>query len=247
MRRFLLLPLLAFLAMAAGPAEEAERLIGAGQEREAFALVERAAAVNDPGAIDFLAWFYDEGRVVAQDRGRAAALYRRAAERGHANAQWRLGVMLDRGEGVRADPAEAARWFRRAMAQNLGRAHTSLAVMYANGRGMPQDYGEAMRHYRAGAELGEPHGFFGIGVLHLQGEGVRRDPGEAFAWFAVAASLGFESAQEAMDEADLDEPAIIRAIARANAIVRETGVRAPEIRYDSGTGPEPDTRPAPIA
>src|SRR5262245_49647955 len=123
--RIPLLALLAFFLIAATPAEEAERLLGQGQDRPAFELIERAAAGGDVEAVDYLGWFYDNGRAVAQDQPRAVGLYRQAAERGNSHAQWRLGVMLDLGEGVTENPAEALSWIRRSAAQNYARAHVS--------------------------------------------------------------------------------------------------------------------------
>jgi hypothetical protein len=243
MRRLLLLPLFAFFAVAAGPAEEARRLLDAGQEREAFEMAERAAALDDLGAIHLLGWFYDEGRVVAQDDARAAGLYRRAAERGHAESQWRLGVLHDAGEGVRDDPAEAVRLFRRAAAQGFARAHTSMGVMHATGRGVPRDYGEAMRSYREGARLGDAHGFYGVAVLYGRGEGVPTDPIEAFAWAAVSASMGDEEGERVVQSVPLDPASMERAVARANEIIRETGADAPLIQFRS----EAEERPAPVA
>lgn len=249
MRR-LLLPLLAALSIAAGPAEEAQRLWEAGQEREAFELVERGAAVGDAEATDQLAWFYETGSVVEQDMARAASLYRRAAERGFAPAQWRLGVMLDQGEGVEEDPREAVTWFVRAAALGSTDALTSLAVMHATGRGVAQNYPEAMRLYREAALRGNRHGFYGVGVMFAYGQGVRADPVEAFAWLAVAASMGDEDAPPQMDRLDLDDRSLAAAVARANRIVEETGADAPTIVVGPDgdeEGREPaERRPNPI-
>lgn len=248
MRRLLLLPLLAFLVIAAGPAEESDRLLRAGQEQEAFAVVERGAAVGDIDSIDRLAWFYDNGEVVARDQPRAATLYRRAAEAGNSHAQWRLGVMLDMGEGVRSDPEEAVRWFVRAAAAGEVNAVTSLAVMHANGRGVRRDFAEAMRLYRDAAGRGGAHGFYGVGVMYALGQGVRTDPVEAVAWLAVAASLGIEDAVGAISEVGLADGDYPRAVERANAIVRETGVDAPTIVLGpSKAGDAPaEERPVPV-
>ena len=248
MRR--LLPLLAFLAVAAGPpAVDAEQLFQSGRQREAFEMVERGAAAGDVDSIDRLGWFYDNGYVVARDDVRAAALYRRAADGGNAHAQWRLGVMLDLGEGVASNPEEAVQWFRRAVAQGDAAALTSLAVMHATGRGVPQDFAEARRLYREAARLGEPHGFYGVGVLHILGQGVPRDPVEGFAWLAVSASLGDEEAEAMMARLDLEPQDLERAVARANEIVRETGVDAPRIVLGDGKDEAEEAeepRPVPV-
>jgi TPR repeat protein len=227
----------AFATIAAGPAEDARELMEAGREREAFQLIDIAAGQGDVDAIDYLAWFYDAGRVVARDPPRAARLYRQAAERGQRHAQWRLGVMLDTGEGVTADPVAAVSWFRRAAEQGSPNAQVSLGVMFATGRGVPRDYAEAMRRYQAAARLGAPHGFFGVGIMHYQGEGVPADRVEGVAWLAVAATLGDEDAEHAINEAgassEMPSEALERAMARASAIAREHGYRDLDFRFEN--------------
>ncbi len=244
--RLLFMAAAAFASIAAGPAEDARELMEAGREADAFQLVDRAAAQGDAGAINYLAWFYDHGRVVAQDRARAAQLYHRAAEADHRHAQWRYGVMLDLGQGVAADPIAAVSWFRRAADQGSPDAQVSLGVMYATGRGVERDLAEAMRRYRNAARLGAEHGFFGVGIMHYQGEGVPADPVEGLAWLLVAATLGDEEAESAINEAGmsnaLPSDAIERAIARANVISREHGHDGVNVRFenlDEQRGPQP--------
>lgn len=228
------LPFLALLLVAASPASErAQALLDRGQDSEAFAIVE-AAAPTDPEALDFLAWFYDQGRHVTRDSARAAQLYRRAAALGRAHAQWRLGVMLDTGDGVAEDPAEAVRWLRQAAEQDHPEGHASLAVMYANGRGVAQDFAAAMRHYLRSADLGSSAGYYGIGVLFNNGEGVQQDRLEAAAWFLVAASLEDPRAPEALDNLRLDEAEARQVVTRGNALLERFG-RQPNLRL----GPEP--------
>jgi uncharacterized protein len=231
--RLVLLPWLALLLAAASPAaERATALLERGEDQAAFELIE-AAAPDDPEALDYLAWFYDQGRYVPQDRPRAASLYRQAADRGQAHAQWRLGVMLDTGEGVDEDPDEALVWLRRAVAQDHPEGHASLAVMYANARGVERDYDRAMHHYLRSAELGSSGGFFGIGVLHALGQGVAEDRIEAGAWFLIALMLDDDRANGALDELVLNAAETERAVARGNAILERLG-RSERLTYEGG-------------
>lgn len=230
MRR-IVLAAFSLLLIAASPAtDEARRLLDRGEELGAFQLVERASGGGDVDAIDFLAWFYDAGRVVAADKARAARLYRQAAERGHLRAQWRLGVMLDLGEGVAEDPAEAFLWISRAAAQGSALGHASMGTMYANGRGVARDYARSRQHYLEAARLGEAGGFYGVGVLHTHGQGVPEDLEEGLAWMLAAATLGDERAQRAATQFDLDSAATTRAAARANRILTEYG-HADRVRF----------------
>jgi hypothetical protein len=203
----------------------------AGQERQAFELIERAAAAGDVDAVDYLGWFYDHGRVVARDLARAVSHYRRAAEGGQRHAQWRLGVMLDLGEGVAPDPVEAVRWFRKAADQGSSNAIASLAAMYANGRGVAQDFSEAQRLYREAARRTNPAGFFGMGVLFMHGQGVQRDRVESLAWMLAAATLGDERAQDVVPKFGLPVEETERAVTRGNDILQEHGLGNHQIKF----------------
>lgn len=222
MRSFWIL-LSAVCLVAAAPIKDAEDLIRGGKAEEAVTLLEKAAAAGDAESTNHLATLYDDGRGVAQDLVRAAALYRQAAERGNRHAQWRLGVMLDMSEGVGENPAEAVEWFRKAVAQGDRTAMSSLAVMYATGRGVAQDYTEAMRLYKLAAKHGEPHGFFGVAIMHLRGEGVQADPVESLAWMWVASMLGDKQAEKAMPKYGLTAAEMKAAADRANLISRSYG------------------------
>lgn len=235
--RILLLPLLLFLLSGFSTMTDVQELIKAGRMDEAYALSKKQSAVLDPEGDEALAWFYDHGNVVAEDKAEAARLFRRAAEAGRKHSQWRLGVMLDIGEGVRPDPAEAVRWFERSAAQNYSKAYVSLGVMHATGRGVEQDFEESRRMYLAGARLGDAHGFFGVGVLFFLGQGMERDPEESFAWMLVSAALEDEQALERLDKYDLDTAAKHRAAARANEIAREFGLANLNIEFEEEAKP----------
>ncbi|MEG3146346.1 tetratricopeptide repeat protein [Sphingomonas sp. RT2P30] len=153
MRLLFALAMLASLGSAAEVATWRD-LLAHGKTAEALAAVDKSAATNDPEALDFLGWFYDEGRGVAVDKARAATIYRRAAEAGQKHAQWRLGVMLDTGDGVASDPAQAVAWFRKSAAQGFTNAYVSLGVMYSTGRGVPQSYAGALLAYQEAARRG---------------------------------------------------------------------------------------------
>lgn len=222
--RLLALPFAALLLMANGIADRAEALMGEGKEAEAFALVEREAENGDPEAVNYLAWFFDNGRHVAADRARAASLYREAAELGVPYAQWRLGVMIDTGE-TPGEAEEAIALFEKAAAQNFTNAMTSLAVMHATGRGTERDPVAARFYYSMAAAAGNPHAIRGLGVLYLHGEGVDADPMEAAAYFLIAAGFENEEAKTAFDVTTkgFDEADMQKVVARANELLTELG------------------------
>jgi len=221
--RFLFSLVVLIALTAAGPVDDWRALVKAGKDSEALAHVRKAAGTGDPVAIDWLAWFYDEGRVVAADKKKAADYYRQAAEKGEPHAEWRYGVMLDTGEGVVLDSAAAMGWFRKSAAQKFSNAYVSMGVMYSGGRGVDRDYAKALDSYRQAAKLHNIHAFNEIGVVFLNGEGIPPDKIEATAYFIIAATHGDNRAQEQLNSIgnDIGEEGFKRAAARATELSKE--------------------------
>lgn len=224
--RLFVAPAMALFLVANTIGDRAEALMEEGKEAEAFELVRQGAAEGDADAINYLAWFYDNGRYVETDRARAAELYRQAADEGVAFAQWRLGVMIDTGEAP-GTPEEAFALFEKSAAQDFTNAMTSLAVMHATGRGTKRDPMAARYYYSMAAAAGNPHGVRGLGILYLHGEGVDRDPIEASAYFLIAASLGNEQGKESFDVVteDYDDATMKQVAERATELAGELGYR----------------------
>lgn len=221
--RFLFSLLILAALTASGPADDWKKLLEAGKDNKALAQVRKAAATGDATALDWLGWFYDEGRGVAVDKAKAADYYRQAAEKGEPHAQWRYGVMLDTPEGVPLDSATAMGWFRKSAAQGFSNAYVSMGVMYSGGRGVTRDYAKALDCYRQGAKLHNVHAFNEIGIVYLNGEGVPPDRIEALAYFIIAAGDGDTGAKRQIDPLsnDVGEDGVKRAVERANALAAE--------------------------
>jgi TPR repeat protein len=226
MRKTLFLLIAWSLLFGGKSGDEINRLIKADQMEAAFALSEKYAASDDPEGHQALGWFYDQGKFVVQDKGRAADHFRKCADAGLKHCQWKLGVKLDTGDGVAINVNEAFRLLTASAAQNYGLAHASLGLMYATGRGTPVNYSKSMESYRTAAKLGEAHGFFGIGVLYRLGQGVPRDDLRAFAWFLIAHFQGDGQAQGAMNNVGkaFSGDDLQRAVDFANVIVVEFGL-----------------------
>jgi hypothetical protein len=99
---------------------EAQNSVGSGLQAEkryaeALPWYEKAAAQNHALAINSLAYLYDLGLGVAQDRQRAFKLYAKAADLGEAQAMWNIANMLGAGQlGAPPDLAAACVWTLRA-------------------------------------------------------------------------------------------------------------------------------------
>src|SRR5687767_10741261 len=227
--RVVLLALAFFWLTAFSTMEDIRALVKEKKLEQAFRLAEQKAAVGDHDGEEALAWFYDEGKFVAEDDSKAAYWFRKAAEAGLRHSQWRLGVMLDSGEGVESDPDEAFAWFSRSAAQNYRNAFTSLGVMHALGRGTPEDFVKSRYWYVKAAKAGEAHGFYGIGMLHHFGQGVPKDDAEACAWLTIAYFNGVSQAKQPMEilVAALSEGEMRRVVKRMNDISAEFGLINP--------------------
>ena len=221
--RFLFSLMILMALTAAGPVDDWRALIKAGKNTETLARVRKAADTGDPVALDWLAWFYDEGRGVAADKKKAADYYRQAAEKGEPHAEWRYGVMLDTGEGVAIDSTAAMGWFRKSAAQEFSNAYVSMGVMYSGGRGVGRDYAKALDCYRQASKLHNIHAFNEIGIVYLAGEGVPPDKIEAAAYFIIAATNGDRRAQQQLNTIGgvLEEDGLKRAADRATALSKE--------------------------
>jgi TPR repeat protein len=97
---------------------------------EALPWYEKAAAQNHPLATNNLAYLYDMGLGVAQDRHKGFELYTKAADLGWAEAMWNLANMYGAGQLGKADLVMACVWTVRAkrFAQsNDGRLQAQLS------------------------------------------------------------------------------------------------------------------------
>jgi TPR repeat protein len=81
---------------------------------EALQWYERAAAQNNPLALNNLAYLYDLGLGVAQDRQKAFDLYSRSANLGWAEAMWNISNMYGAGQLGGKDLNKACIWTLRA-------------------------------------------------------------------------------------------------------------------------------------
>ena len=117
--------------------------------KQAFQLVQRAAAKGHPDACNTLGYFLQRGIGVAADNAQALNWYRRGAAAGSAGAQLNLGWFLEQGIALEKDPVAAADWYRKAAGQGLAAAKANLANLYALGTGVPRDVPAAMDLYRS--------------------------------------------------------------------------------------------------
>jgi uncharacterized protein len=98
---------------------EAQNSVGSGLQAEkkyseALSWYQRAAENNHPLALNNLAYLYDLGLGVTQDRAKAFELYSRSANLGWAHAMWNVANMYGAGQVGPKDLVSACIWSFRA-------------------------------------------------------------------------------------------------------------------------------------
>ncbi len=166
---------------------------------QALALYLPLAEQGQMNAQFTLAWMYDNGEGVSQDKGQAVRWYRKAAEQGHADAQYNLGSLYTRGDGVNQDKGQAVHWYRKAAEQGDPDAQFNLGVMYATGEGVSQDKEKAVQWYRKAAEQGDANAQYNLGVKYDNGEGVNQDKEQAIYWYKKASEQGDVDAKKKIE------------------------------------------------
>jgi hypothetical protein len=86
-----------------------------------------------------LGLLYAQGKVMPQDKAKAAELYAKAHAAGFAKATYNLALMYQRGEGVEQDSVKAAEFYEQAHAKGYSKATYNLGRMYERGEGVERD------------------------------------------------------------------------------------------------------------
>ena len=182
----------AVLPANAGPLEDAQAALSAGDSVKTLQLLGTLIDQDDPKAEAFLGFMYIQGQGVPQDYASGMRWMRIAADKGLSDAQNEIGVLYQRGWGVARNEAEAMKWFRLAADQGSISAQNNLADMFALGLGVPQNFAEAFKWYRIAADQSSSYAENVIGVAYEHGLYFAQDYTEAFRWFRRAANKIYE-------------------------------------------------------
>ena len=149
----------------------------------------RDAEGGDPYACLALAYYYQTGKELDPDIGRAVRWYERAASLGCARAHWELYRMIS--EGV-VDGTHEAMVRHLITAAEFGSvlAQAELGGAYAHGDILPRDIAQAFVWYRKAAEQGHSLSKFVVGYMYAYGLGVEKSPSDAEVWFSSAGITG---------------------------------------------------------
>ncbi len=163
--------------------------------------LEKAVAMNDPAAMVKLAFFYEHGTAMPEDRQKALHLYRKAAEAGLAFGEYKYAEYIcegmEEGKGLNA----AIELYERSAEKNCPQALHRLALFAMTGIGMEEpDKPKAAALFRKAAETGHAPAQYNLAVMFAAGDGIPQDDRQAFFWFGQAAIRGHASAMRRLGE-----------------------------------------------
>jgi TPR repeat protein len=158
-----------------------------------------AAVKGDLEAKAKLAFCYEFGRGVKEDRGRAKALYKESAEGGFPMAQVKYGEFIEEDakepEAVKQAVADALGWSAKAAAADCPQGYFKLGVHYLNGLGVESSEKAAFDNFFKAARLDYVKAQYNVACMYSEGRGVAPDPSAAFYWFRQGAIRGDVNSQ----------------------------------------------------
>ena len=174
---------------------------------QARALLEEAAADEDPLSTMWMARVYSTGRMgFEEDKDRARELasgviaeVEAAANAGVSEAMLLMGTAFDEGLGKEHDEVKAFEWHLRAAEAGNVLGQHNTGNQYSEGRGVEQDLSAAVEWWTRSSERGDATTQLRLGEAYEAGRGVSVNPEEAVRWYSMAASLGNTAAREALD------------------------------------------------
>ena len=141
-----------------------------------FERVERACDSGDAESCFNVAFAYDSGFVVSEDRARATESYQRACGGGYADGCAGLGIAYRDGVGVGEDQARALELFQQACNMGSNSGCLRLGLAYFDGHfGVGQDQVRAAGFFERACDGRNSRGCLLLGAMYLQGEGVSKD------------------------------------------------------------------------
>lgn len=152
-----------------------------------------------------LAYFYETGEVVAQDKQKAFSLFKVAAEKGVALAQCKYADYIvqeyEEGKGLN----HAIEWLQKSASQDCPQALHQLGMYALQGVGLDApDKVRAAELFFAAAKLGFPQSQYNLASMMYSGDGIPQNDSKAFYWFYQAAKRGHAVAMRRIAQCHYD-------------------------------------------
>ena len=195
-------------------------------DAEAFALIQKAAANNNPDALKWLGDCYFYGQGVTEDKPEAVKCYIKSSEMGNGPAQFELGRCYYTGEGVERDTIKAEKWMHKSMMNecpgarelwikydgenrfvktfheatvlNDARAQYYLGMEYIYGRFVEKDEAKGLQYLYQSAENSGELAPYHLAYFYFKGMYVEKDIAEGVKILRKASDMGNPAAQFAL-------------------------------------------------
>jgi TPR repeat protein len=122
--------------------------------RQAATMYLAAAENGDPYAMERIADFYADGKIITKCDELANKFYEEASNKGNCSAQNKLAYRYYNGDGIEKTLNRAVYWWMKASAGNIADAQNRLATLYFAGEGVIQDVEHAVLLWKKAAENG---------------------------------------------------------------------------------------------
>jgi TPR repeat protein len=153
-----------------------------------------SVAQNNPYAAFYLGYFYEHGKFVPEDYGRAFQYYEIAARVHYCPAENNLASLYQHGQGVRKNLDKAFELYLEAAQQGDPVAQYNLATFYYSGTSTSRNSTEAVRWLRASADSGLAEAENNLAAFYFYGVSVQRDYNEAARLVRLAVQKGLPAA-----------------------------------------------------
>lgn len=151
-----------------------------------------AAEQGDSEALFYVAFAYDSGVGVQQDKDEAFRWYMKAASFGNDKAQLMIGMFYEKGIVVKPNIEEAFKWYLKSAEQGNTTAQNQLGTWYFNKENLNLfskwwNNNQAFKWFSKAAEQGNPTSQTNLGYCYFYGCGTKKDYAAALEWYMKAA------------------------------------------------------------
>ena len=170
------------------------------QDTQKFRQCLDAAEQGDSEAQFYVAFSYDSGVGVQQDKDEAFRWYMKAASFGNDKAQLMIGVFYEKGIVVKTNIEEAFKWYLKSAEQGNTTAQNQLGTWYFNKENLNLfskwwNNNQAFKWFFKAAEQGNPNSQTNLGYCYFEGCGTKKDYAAALEWYMKAAEQNNPIAQ----------------------------------------------------
>ena len=180
-----------------------------------FERVERACDSGDAESCFNVAFAYETGIAVSEDRAHATEFFRRSCGGGYADGCFGLGTAYQHGVGVGEDQARAWELFQEACDKGSNNGCLKLGSRYFEGPAGDQDYVRAAEFFKRACDGRNSNGCLFLGVQHIKGIGVSKDVAHGIELIGWACDQGSAEACSTLGVAYRDGEGVDKDEARA--------------------------------